>query len=108
MNGYITALVFRYDPEKDSEPYHNEYQIKADEEISVLVLLNRIQNDLDPTLSFKSYCCGLHMCRACLMKINQNKRFACLTMVRPGETVIIEPAKYPDSHVKDLVTKLID
>jgi len=108
MNGYITASIFRYDPEKDTEPYYNEYQIKVEEEISVLVLLNRIQEDIDLTLSFRSYCCGLQMCRSCLMKINHKKRFACLTLVKPGEKVVIEPATYPDWHIKDLVVKLAD
>jgi len=108
MNGYITASIFRYDPEKDTEPYYNEYQIKAEGEISVLVLLNRIQEDIDPTLSFRSYCCGLQMCRSCLMKVNQKKKFACLTAVKPGEKVVIEPATYPDLHIKDLVVKLAD
>lgn len=108
MNGYITASVFRYDPEKDTKPYYDDYQIKADEEISVLVLLKRIQEDIDETLSFRSYCCGLQMCRSCLMKVNQKKKFACLTLVKPGGKVIIEPLTYPDLHIKDLVVKLAD
>jgi len=108
MNGYITASVFRYDPGKDTEPYYDEYRVKADEEISVLMLLARIQEDVDPTLSFRSYCCGLQMCRSCLMKINRKSKFACLTLVKPGGKVLIEPSTYPDLHIKDLVVKLAD
>lgn len=108
MNNHITAIVFRYDPEIDREPYYDEYCVKAEEEISVLVLLNHIHNEIDPTLSFRSYCCGLQMCRSCLMKIDRKKRFACLTLVKPGETVTIEPALYPEGHIKDLVSKFID
>jgi succinate dehydrogenase / fumarate reductase iron-sulfur subunit len=108
VNGFITASIFRYDPEKDAKPHYDKYRIKVDEEISVLVLLKRIQEDLDETLSFRSYCCGLQMCRSCLMKVNHKKRFACLTLVKPGEQVVIEPATYPDSHIKDLVVKLAD
>lgn len=108
MNDYIKASVFRYNPERDAKPYYSEYQIEAQQEISVLSLLSRIQNDIDPTLSFRSYCCGLQMCRSCLMRVNHKKRFACLTLVKPGEKVIIEPATYPDSHIKDLVVKLAD
>jgi succinate dehydrogenase/fumarate reductase-like Fe-S protein len=108
MKGYITANVFRYDPEKDPQPYYQEYQVKAEEEMSVLVLLNHIQEDIDQTLSFRSYCCGLQMCRSCLMKIDHSKKFACLTMVKPGEKVTIEPLAFPESHIKDLVTKLTD
>lgn len=106
MNNQITAIVFRYDPERDEKPYYDEYRVEAEEEISVLILLNRIHNEIDPTLSFRSFCCGLQMCRSCLLKINHKKRFACLTPVKPGEKVTIEPALYPDGHVKDLVSKL--
>jgi succinate dehydrogenase/fumarate reductase-like Fe-S protein len=107
MNNQITAIVFRYDPERDEKPYYDEYRVEAEEEISVLILLNRIHNEIDPTLSFRSFCCGLQMCRSCLLKINHKKRFACMTPVKPGEKVTIEPALYPDGHVKDLVSKLI-
>lgn len=108
MSHSIEALVFRFDPDKDRESHFDEYRVKVEEEISVLLLLNRIHNEIDPTLSFRSYCCGLQMCRSCLMKINQRKRYACLTMVNPGEKVIIEPATYPDGHIKDLVVKFAD
>jgi succinate dehydrogenase / fumarate reductase, iron-sulfur subunit len=106
MNGYITASVFRFNPEKDSQPYYQEYQVKTDEEMSVLVLLKHIQEEMDETLSFRSYCCGLQMCRSCLMKINKSKRFACLTLTKPGDKVTLEPLTFPESHIKDLVVKL--
>jgi succinate dehydrogenase/fumarate reductase-like Fe-S protein len=106
MNQQIIAMVLRYDPERDKKPYYDEYRLKAEEEISVLILLNRIHNEIDPTLSFRSFCCGLQMCGSCLMRINDKKRFACLTLVKPGEKVTIEPASYPDGHIKDLVSKL--
>jgi succinate dehydrogenase/fumarate reductase-like Fe-S protein len=108
MNQEITALVFRFDPDQDKEPRFDEYRLRAEEEVSVLVLLNRIQQEIDHTLSFRSYCCGLQMCGSCLMKINQKKRFACITLVRPGERVAIEPASYPEGHIKDLVVKMED
>lgn len=108
MSAYITASVFRYDPERDSEPRHEEYRVETDTEMSVLVLLDRIQKNIDPTLSFRSYCCGLQMCRSCLMKINGKKNFACITVVKPGEKVVVEPASFPSLHVKDLVVALAD
>ena len=106
MDGYITATVFRYNPETDSEPYYDEYSVEAAHDMSVLVLLNGIQKNLDHTLGFRSYCCGLQMCRSCLMKINHKKQFACLTMIKPGEKVVIEPESYPKRHIKDLVVKI--
>ena len=108
MTGKITAKVFRYDPDTDSSPYFKEYEVSADEEMSVLVLLDRIQKEMDPTLSFRSYCCGLQMCRSCLMKINSRKTLACVTLVSPGEETVIEPVSYPEGHVKDLIVKTDD
>jgi succinate dehydrogenase/fumarate reductase-like Fe-S protein len=103
LDNHITAVVFRFDPDKDAQPHYVEYRIETDQELSVLVLLNRIQNEIDPTLSFRSYCCGLQMCQSCLVKVNQKKRLACLTLVKPGERIVIEPTSYPDLHIKDLV-----
>ena len=105
MSEHITATVFRFDPNKDGKPYFEKYHVATEEEISVLVLLDRIQKEIDPTISYRKYCCGLQMCRSCLMKIDHRKRFACLTLVKPGESIIIEPATFPDSHIKDLAVK---
>lgn len=101
----ISAVVFRYDPDTDQEPRYQEYLVDADEKMSVLVLLDRIQKNLDETLSFRSYCCGLQMCRSCLMEINGKKQFACLFLVAPGERVTIAPWSFPSGHVKDLVVE---
>lgn len=106
MAEVITARIFRYDPDRDREPRYQEYQVDVAEEISVLTLLNRIQIEIDPTLSFRSFCCGLQMCGSCLMRIDRKRRFACLTLVKPGETVTVEPLTYPDSHIKDLVSQM--
>ena len=102
----ITALVFRYDPDKDTEPRYEHYRMPAEEEISALVLINRIQQEIDPTLSFRSFCCGLQMCRSCLMRINGKRRFACITFVKPGEEVTLDPLTFPNGHIKDLVAEI--
>lgn len=102
----ITVSVFRFNPDCDAEHCYQEYRVPVKEETSVLVLLNRIQQEMDQTLSFRSFCCGLQMCGSCLMKIDLKKKHACLTLVRPGEKVTVEPLTYPDGHIKDLVTQM--
>ena len=102
----ITALVFRFDPDHDAEPRYQEYRVPFEEETSVLVLLNRIQREMDETLSFRSFCCGLQRCGSCLMRIEHKRKFACLTLVKPGEKVTVEPLTYPDGHIKDLVSSM--
>ena len=65
--------------------------------------LDRIHDELDPTLSVRDYCCGLQLCRSCVLKIDHVRRVSCHTLVAPGETVRIEPLEFPERHVKDLV-----
>ncbi len=108
MGNTITARVFRFDPDQDKEPRYQEYQVPAGEDISVLVLLNRIQQEVDPTLSFRSYCCGLQMCRSCLMRIDGKRKFACITLVKPGKTLTVDPLTFPQGHIKDLVVEMSD
>lgn len=105
MKKDITVIVFRFDPEKDEKPYYARYRLETEEPVSILVLLNRIQTELDQTLSFRDYCCGLQMCKSCMVKVNEKKRLACLTIVKPGETIVIDPVTFPDHHIKDLVVK---
>jgi succinate dehydrogenase/fumarate reductase-like Fe-S protein len=105
MDGTIIALIFRYDPDRDREPRYQEYRVDVEEETSVLVLLNRIQQEMDETLGFRSFCCGLQMCRSCLMRIDKERRFACLTLVKPGEKVTVDPLTFPEGHIRDLVVK---
>ena len=106
MSDPITVRIFRYDPDRDQAPYYKKYQVSADEKTTVLMLLDRLYKEQDPTLGFRSYCCGLQTCRSCLMKINGKRKFACLTLVGPGEEVILEPLSYPERHIKDLVTRI--
>jgi len=106
MNRPIRASLFRYDPDTDKAPYYKAYKVAVSEKISVLMLLDRIHREMDATLSFRNYCCGLQMCRSCLMKINHKKKFACLTLVGPGDEVILEPLTYPEGHIKDLTVQV--
>jgi len=108
MADAITARVFRYDPDQDAEPRFQEYSVTVDDDTSVLVLLNRIQQEMDETLSFRSFCCGLQLCRSCLMRINGKRRFACITLVKPGDQVTVEPLTYPEGHIKDLVASITE
>jgi len=105
MADCIKARVFRFDRSTDAEPYYDEYLLEAEEATTVLALITRIQGSVDRTLSFRDYCCGLQMCRGCLVRINQKKRFACLTLVEPGASVVIEPVAFPESHIKDLAVE---
>src|SRR5665811_33158 len=103
MADTITLAVFRYDPDVDAEPRYQEYRVLAEEETSVLNLLDTIQRDVDETLSFRSFCCGLQSCRSCLMRMDRKRGFACTTLVKPGEMITLDPLTFPEGHIKDLV-----
>jgi succinate dehydrogenase / fumarate reductase, iron-sulfur subunit len=106
MSDVIIARLFRFDPDRDTEPHYRDYHVAVEGETSALVLLNTIQKEIDPTLSFRSFCCGLQRCGSCLIRINGRKAFACVTTIRPGERVVLEPASYPEDHIKDLVVHM--
>jgi succinate dehydrogenase/fumarate reductase-like Fe-S protein len=102
----IRALVFRFDPEKDEKPRYVEYAVDITEETYAIVLLDRIQREMDTTLSFRSYCCGLQACGSCCVRINNIISFACLTTVKPGDEIVIDPITFPEDHIKDLVVEV--
>jgi succinate dehydrogenase/fumarate reductase-like Fe-S protein len=106
MSDAITALVFRYDSDGDAEPRNQEYRVPTEEETTVLILLNRIHRGMDQTLSFRSFCCGLQMRRSCVMRIDDKKKFACLTLLRSGQKVTLEPVTFSAAHIKDLVAEM--
>lgn len=106
MGENIRAKIFRFDPDKEKEPHFQEYELSVEGETTVLMLLDRLYKEQDNTLSFRNYCCGLQMCGSCLMKINNKPKFACLTLVKPGEEIILEPLSFPDQHIKDLVVRV--
>ena len=106
MADAITALVFRYDPDRDTEPRYQEYRVPVERRNIRAGAPEPDPAEIDETLSFRSYCCGLQMCGSCLMRIDHKKKFACLTLVNPGEKVTIEPVSFPGGHIKDLVVKV--
>ncbi len=76
-----------------------DYEVEAQEETTVLEILQKIKEEKDPTLSFRSMC-RASICGTCAVKVNGQHRLACNTRVS-GDEVLIEPA---DSRpLKDLV-----
>lgn len=98
----ITARVFRFNPQKDENPKYVVYEVQSDKSISVLNLLNYIHHNLDRSLAYRNYICHLGVCMSCLLHIDGKNVRGCSKIVRPGDTVHIEPpAGY--EVVRDLV-----
>ena len=85
----INVRCFRYDPETDSEPRFQDYQVPlADGEISVLDCLEYIREHHDPGLAyFKN--CQLGFCQRCSLRVNGKVVIACETTA--DADLVLEP-----------------
>lgn len=98
--------IFRFDPEKDIEPYYKTYTVEADPGERVLDCLNRIRWEQDGTLSLRMSC-GHGVCGSDAVKINGRCALACQKLVRDlkGDEALVEPLPtFP--VLKDLVVDL--
>ena len=99
--------VMRYDPEQDTEPRFQSYQVPCQEDWAILDALNYIKEHLDPTLSYR-WSCHMMVCGSCGMMVNDEPSLTCKVFVRDlPDNVRIEPlANFPIE--RDLVVVLDD
>lgn len=86
----ITLTVFRCTPEEDAAGCFQKFKIESTEPLSVMALLAKI-HDIDPTFACRTSTCGKGKCGSCLIQVNGKDVFGCVTLIRPGESVIVEP-----------------
>ena len=95
--------VYRWDPEKEQQPYYTTYPVNLDDcGPMVLDALVKIKSEQDPTLTFRRSC-REGICGSCAMNIDGGNTLACLSYIdrSAGETVI---NPLPHMYViKDLV-----
>ena len=104
MNARIVQLdVLRYDPETDSEPHFQRYDVPCAEEWVVLDALNAIKESIDPTLNYR-WSCHMAVCGSCGMMINGEPKLSCHAFLRDYDGAIrVEPlANFPIE--RDLIT----
>ncbi len=98
--------IFRFDPEKDKDPYFSSYVVSAKPSERILDCLNRIKWEKDGTLSYRMSC-GHGVCGSDAMKINGRCALACQKLIKDyrGTEVILEPL--PSFRVlKDLIVDM--
>jgi succinate dehydrogenase / fumarate reductase iron-sulfur subunit len=101
----VRLKIFRFDPEKDKEPYYQTFEVEADPMDRLLDCLNRIRWEQDPTLSFRMSC-SHGICGSDGMKINGVCGLACQTLVRSfKDEALIEPLPV-FNVIRDLVVDL--
>lgn len=99
----IRLEVLRYNPETDSEPHFETFEVPCLNEWVVLDALNWAKEHLDPTLNYR-WSCHMAVCGSCGMTINGEPSLACKSFIRDlPDTIRVEPLKnFPVE--RDLVT----
>ncbi|WAB81924.1 succinate dehydrogenase iron-sulfur subunit [Microcella daejeonensis] len=77
----VTLIVRRFDPEKDAEPYWEDFDVEMYSTDRVLDALHKIKWDQDGTLSFRRSCAH-GICGSDAMRINGRNRLACKTLIK--------------------------
>ena len=104
MNERLVQLeVLRYNPETDTEPHFQRYEVTCKEEWVVLDALNAVKESIDPTLNYR-WSCHMAVCGSCGMMVNGEPKLSCHAFLRDYPGVIrVEPlANFPIE--RDLVT----
>ena len=101
----VKLKIFRFDPEKEREPYFQRFEVEADPMDRLLDCLNRIRWEQDPSLSFR-WSCGHGVCGSDGMRINGTCGLPCQKLVKNfQEEILVEPLPV-FKVVKDLIVDL--
>lgn len=101
-----TLCIQRYVPGANA-PFHQTYELRFHEDMTVLDALNRIKESQDGSLSFR-WSCRMGICGSCSAIVNGKPVLMCQTYLRGlGEAVRVAPLRnFP--VIKDLVVDLDD
>ena len=102
----IEIEVLRYNPETDTEPHQQVFQVPFTDDMSVLQGVQYIKDYLDGSLSFR-WSCRMAICGSCGMMINGIPNLSCQTFLRdyyPGRVRVEALAHFPIE--RDLVINM--
>lgn len=99
-----TINIARYNPETDSQPLLQSYQISSDHSTSVLDALLQVQQQ-DPSLGFR-WSCRMAICGSCGVMVNGIPKLGCKTFIRdyPEELTVSALAHF--NVEKDLIVDM--
>lgn len=103
----VTFRVFRYKQGQDRSRY-DTFDVTVDEDTTILIALQAIRRDQDPTLLLR-HSCHHASCGTCAMLINGQEKLSCVVNVLELErrTVVVEPLRNIPL-VSDLVVDMND
>jgi succinate dehydrogenase / fumarate reductase iron-sulfur subunit len=82
----VTLKIRRYNPEVDTEPHWESYDVVAQPTDRILDALHTIKWEQDGTLTFRRSCAH-GVCGSDAMRINGRNRLACKTLVKDLDAV---------------------
>jgi succinate dehydrogenase / fumarate reductase iron-sulfur subunit len=93
----VVLKIRRFDPERDSEPHWERYEVPYQAGDRLLDALHWVKWNLDGSLAFRRSC-GQGSCGDDVMRVNGENRLACTELIRDlvderGSEVTIEPLK---------------
>jgi succinate dehydrogenase/fumarate reductase iron-sulfur protein len=95
----IKLRIYRFDPDSNRKPRYDTFEIDSDPGETVLSALLKVNEDYDPSLSFR-FACGKVKCGECSVMVNKTPCLACNRKIEPE--MIIDPL--PNfTVIKDLV-----
>ncbi|MEH6516122.1 MAG: succinate dehydrogenase/fumarate reductase iron-sulfur subunit [Halioglobus sp.] len=103
--------VQRYRPEVDEEPWMQLYEVPYTDDTSILEALQFIEDELDPSLSFR-WSCRMAICGSCGFMVNGVPKLGCNTFLRDYSSLQVAAlANFPIerdlvSDISDFVAKL--
>jgi len=77
----ITFKIKRYNPEKQAEPYFEDFQLDVQEDLTLLDCMNKIKWTLDGSLTYRMSCRSA-ICGSCAVKANGHAILACQRQAR--------------------------
>jgi fumarate reductase iron-sulfur subunit len=76
----LSFNIFRFNPAvPDFLPRMERFEIKETANMTLFIALNRIREEVDPSLKF-DFCCRAGICGSCAMMINGRPDLACKTL----------------------------
>ncbi|MDA0837970.1 MAG: succinate dehydrogenase/fumarate reductase iron-sulfur subunit [Planctomycetota bacterium] len=102
----MTLEVFRYNPEEDTEPRFQNYEVPYKKDWVILDALNWVKDNVDGTLTYR-WSCRMGVCGSCGMQINGVPKLTCAVFLKNyyPNPIRVEPlANFP--VIRDLVIEM--
>ena len=100
----VTVHIERFNPETDSAPHSEVFEVPYEQRHSVLTLLHYIYENYDRTLGYRPYTCGRGLCNSCQISIDGKVRKGCAVPISAGAEIHLAPCnRYV---IKDVATIL--